>query len=109
VKNVPYVLTFGQCPCIGISNLPVDPSILDTLHTNAELNMVANFNPVNNKNPVVVMEIPYSLDSDVLDQLETLATDFAVENVKDKHGKEVPEDSARMVMVRRNCICYEHN
>ncbi len=71
--------------------------------------MVANFNPVNNKNPVVVMEIPYSLDSDVLDQLETLATDFAVENVKDKHGKEVPEDSARMVMVRRNCICYEHN
>ncbi len=47
VKNVPYILTFGQRPRIEIFNFPVDLSILDTLHTEAQLNMVANFNVVN--------------------------------------------------------------
>ncbi len=42
-----------------------------------------------------------------MDNLETYATDFAVENVKDEHGKEVPDDNSRMV--RRNCVCHEHS
>ena len=93
VKNVPYVLTLGQCPHIGISNLPVDPSILDALHTDAKLNMITNLNPVN-ETPVI--ETTHSLDRDVIEKLGTYASDVTVENVEDNHGKEVPEDS-RMV------------
>ena len=103
VKNVPYVLTFGQCPGIGIPNLPVDPSILDTLHTKAQLNMVTNFNLVN-KTPVI--ETPHSLDSNSMDKVETYTSDVAVENVKDNHGEEVPKDNG---MVRKKCLCHSHS
>ena len=122
IKNVPYVLTFGQRPRIGISNLPVDPSILDSLHTEAELNMVANFNPVGD-NPVIetpvidrtsrpfnpdnetpaidtpVVETPAvetqcSLEPSIIDNLESYTGDFAVENIEDNHDKEPPKERA---------------
>ena len=129
MKNVPYVLTFGQCPRIGISNLPVDPCILDSLHTKAELNTVANFNPVNEtpviertsrslnpeiETPVIetpVIEAPAiethcCLDTLVIDNLESYTSDFAVENIKDNHGKEAPKEN---MMVRKQCLCYCHS
>ena len=40
VKNVPYTLVFGQQPRVGISNLLVDKTIMDKLHTEKELNQV---------------------------------------------------------------------
>ena len=106
MKNVPYILTFGQCPRIGISNLPVDPSILDTLHTKEELNIVANFNPVNE---IPVVETPSSLDSDVLDKLETFTSDFAVENVKDDHGKEVPKENVSKELIPKENVMVRKN
>ena len=44
VQNVPYVLTFGQKPRVGISDLPLDRSVIDKLHTEAELNMLVDVN-----------------------------------------------------------------
>ena len=38
VKNLPYVLVFGQEPKVGISNLPIDANLLNSLATEAELN-----------------------------------------------------------------------
>ena len=38
VKNLPFVLVFGQQPKVGISNLPIDPNVLNTLATEADLN-----------------------------------------------------------------------
>ena len=43
-RNVPCILTFGHQPRIGISNPPLDPAILGTLHTEVELNWVTNLN-----------------------------------------------------------------
>lgn len=40
IKQVPYVLTYGQKPRVGISNLPLDPSVLDALATEADLNNI---------------------------------------------------------------------
>ena len=44
VQNVPYVLMFGQKPRVGISDLPLDKTVIDKLHTEAELNMVVDVN-----------------------------------------------------------------
>ena len=38
VKNLPFVLVFGHQPKVGISNLPIDPNVLNTLATEADLN-----------------------------------------------------------------------
>jgi len=40
IKDVPYRLTYGQKPRVGISNLPLDPSVLDALATEADLNNI---------------------------------------------------------------------
>ena len=40
IKAVPYRLTYGQKPRVGISNLPLDPSVLDALATEADLNNI---------------------------------------------------------------------
>ena len=39
-KYVKIVLTYGQKPRVGISNLPLDPSVLDALATEADLNNI---------------------------------------------------------------------
>ena len=38
IKNLPFVLVFGHQPKVGISNLPIDPNVLNTLATEADLN-----------------------------------------------------------------------
>lgn len=38
VKSLPFVLVFGHQPKVGISNLPIDPNVLNTLATEADLN-----------------------------------------------------------------------
>ena len=38
VKNLPFVLVFGHQPKVGISDLPIDPNVLNTLATEADLN-----------------------------------------------------------------------
>ncbi len=35
---------FGQKPRVGISDLPLDISVIDKLHTEAELNMLVDVN-----------------------------------------------------------------
>ena len=42
VQNVPYVLMFRQKPRIGISNLPLDNTVIDNLHTEAQLHSVVD-------------------------------------------------------------------
>ena len=42
VQNVFYVLTFGQKPCIGISYLPLNLQIIDTLHTEEHVYEILN-------------------------------------------------------------------
>ena len=37
MKDMPYHITYGQHPCVGISNLPVSAAILQNLSTEAEL------------------------------------------------------------------------
>jgi hypothetical protein len=36
IKQLPYECMFGQIPCVGISSLPLDPLIIDTLSTEAQ-------------------------------------------------------------------------
>ena len=38
IKSVPYVLTYGHRPRVGISGLPIDSAVLDALATEADLN-----------------------------------------------------------------------
>ena len=40
----PYQLCFGQLPRCGISNLPLSSELLDTLHTEDELNALLHTN-----------------------------------------------------------------
>ena len=40
VKNLPFVLLFGHQPKVGISNLPIDHKLLNTLATEADLNKI---------------------------------------------------------------------
>jgi hypothetical protein len=40
LRDTPYHLTFGQHPCVGISNLQLSSEILKNLVTEAELNDV---------------------------------------------------------------------
>jgi hypothetical protein len=42
VGNTPYRLLFGQQPRVGISVLHLDPTLLDTLATEAELNQLVD-------------------------------------------------------------------
>ena len=44
IKQLPYECMFGQVPRVGISSLPLDPSVLDTLSTEAQLNRVSEYN-----------------------------------------------------------------
>jgi hypothetical protein len=40
IGNIPYHLVFGQLPCVGISALPLNASVLTQLATEAQLNRV---------------------------------------------------------------------
>jgi hypothetical protein len=40
IKDTPYHLTYGQHTCVGISNLPLAPMVLDNLSTEADLHAV---------------------------------------------------------------------
>jgi hypothetical protein len=40
IKDIPYRLTYGQHPRVGISQLPIDEKILAALATEAELNQL---------------------------------------------------------------------
>ena len=42
VKNVPYILAFGQRPRCGISSLPLSPELMCSLATEAQLNITLN-------------------------------------------------------------------
>jgi hypothetical protein len=54
---IPYRLVFEQLPCIGISALPLDASVLTQLATEAQLNHMCNYvgkvNVLDNETPVV--------------------------------------------------------
>jgi hypothetical protein len=41
IKDTPYHLTYGQHPRVSISNLPLEPSVLDSLSTEADLHAVS--------------------------------------------------------------------
>jgi hypothetical protein len=43
IVNIPYHLVFGQLPCVGISALPLDASVLTQLATEAQLNCICNY------------------------------------------------------------------
>jgi hypothetical protein len=43
IGNIPYRLFFGQLPCVGISVLPLDASVLTQLAMEAQLNCVCNY------------------------------------------------------------------
>jgi hypothetical protein len=43
IGNIPYHLVFGQLPCVGISALPLDASVLTQLAKEAQLNHVCNY------------------------------------------------------------------
>jgi hypothetical protein len=43
IGDIPYCLVIGQLPCVGISALPLDASVLTQLATEAQLNCVCNY------------------------------------------------------------------
>jgi hypothetical protein len=43
IGNIPYCLVFGQLPCVCISALPLDASVLTQLATEAQLNCMCNY------------------------------------------------------------------
>ncbi len=57
IGNIPYRLVFGQLPCIGISALPLDASVLTQLAMEAQLNCMCNYvgkvNVLDNETTVV--------------------------------------------------------
>jgi hypothetical protein len=57
IGNIPYHLVFGQLPCVDISVLPLDASVLTQLATEAQLNCVCNYvgqvNVLDNETAVV--------------------------------------------------------
>ena len=67
--------------------------------------MVTNFDAVNaTAENAMENATPLTLDREMMENSKTLVMDFTMENVV-----ETPDDRARMVMVRRKCICYEHS
>jgi hypothetical protein len=44
IKQLPYECMFGQFLSVGISSLPLDALIIDTLSTEAQLNRVSGYN-----------------------------------------------------------------
>ncbi len=52
------------------------------------------------------IETQCSLDTSVIENFESYTSDFAVENIKEPHGKEAPKEN---VMVRKQCLCYCHS
>jgi len=55
--NVPYRLLFGQLPRVGISSLLLDPNLINSLATEAELNQVVDM-PAMNEPPVLNDNVP---------------------------------------------------
>jgi hypothetical protein len=57
IGDIPYHLVFGQLPCVGISVLPLDASVLAQLAMEAQLNCVCNYvgkvNVLDNETAVV--------------------------------------------------------
>jgi hypothetical protein len=57
IGNIPFCLVFGQLPCIGISALPLDASVLTQLATEAQLNHLCDYvrkvNVLDNETAVV--------------------------------------------------------
>jgi hypothetical protein len=57
IGNIPYRLVLGQLPCIGISALPLDASVLTQLAMKAQLNRMCNYvgkvNVLDNETAVV--------------------------------------------------------
>jgi hypothetical protein len=57
IGDIPYCLVFGQLPCVGISALPLDGSVLTQLAAEAQLNCMCNYvgkvNALENKTAVV--------------------------------------------------------
>jgi hypothetical protein len=43
IGDIPYCLVFGQLPCVGISALPLDASVLTQLAMEAQLNRVCDY------------------------------------------------------------------
>ncbi len=43
IGDIPYRLVFGQLPCVGISALPLDASVLTQLAMEAQLNPVCDY------------------------------------------------------------------
>jgi hypothetical protein len=43
ISDIPYCLVFGQLPCIGISALPLNASVLTQLAMEAQLNWVCDY------------------------------------------------------------------
>ncbi len=64
IKDTPYHLTFGQHPCVGISNLPIAPDILKTLSTESELmDLYSNLKSrMRFESPTKPQSIPKSLE-----------------------------------------------
>ena len=58
IKAVPYVLTYGQQPRIGISNLPIDAKVIDGLVEEAQLNTVIT---ISSKEPTTTTTIDQSV------------------------------------------------
>ena len=48
IKSVPYVLTYGHRPRVGISGLPLDSAVLDALATEADLNALIEISELEN-------------------------------------------------------------
>jgi hypothetical protein len=43
ICNIPYCLVFSQLPCVGISALPLNASVLTQFATKAQLNCMFNY------------------------------------------------------------------
>ena len=92
IKSVPYVLTYGHRPRVGISGLPIDSAVLDALAT-ADLNALIEISELENAALEDTLEevaaddtLEEADDDDALaadDTLEEVAADDTLEKADD--------------------------
>ena len=88
IKSVPYVLTYGHRPRVGISGLPIDSAVLDALAT-ADLNALIEISELENaalEEEVEEVEAGNALDEVAANALEKVVAGYALEEEDPDYG-----------------------
>jgi hypothetical protein len=86
----PYQKTFGQLPRVGISNLKIDPALLDSLHTEIQLNSALN---IPKESCIEDAKLMFKGPA-----IPTMDENAATDEVDDDDGKVSPEEKQSLIV-----------